>query len=104
MAAGRKTLKRMIAVLLCLLMLVVPVVLQLYVVNHAQHHCTQADECPICLEMHAAASCLWNIRNTASKEPFSMALIIILCVMAIGTESICTTNHTLISLKVELLN
>ncbi len=95
-------LKKAIAIVLCLAILVLPILAEIYVVENVEHTCV-GEECPICMELHMAIQ-IFNNLALGVVMLCTIALVIGLFIIVLSKMYQVIVKDTLISLKVELLN
>lgn len=95
-------LKKVIAIVLCLAILVLPTLAEMYVVENAEHTCV-GEECPICMEIHMAIQIVNNL-SLGVVEFCAITLVVGLFIVVFSKMYQVIIKDTLISLKVELLN
>ena len=73
-----------------------------YVGGHVHHECT-GDRCEICIHIREAINYISNLKSLIVL-PFVAAVVCLMTQAFKKAETISLVKHTLISLKVELLN
>ncbi len=98
-----KNLIRYMAVLLCILLLIVPLLSGEFVIHYENHDCSGHD-CDVCIQLDAAVHIIRNLEASQLTVLSAAALVLLFLFICSGTERNTRRNDTLITLKVELLN
>lgn len=98
-----KKTKRIIAVVLCVLIVALPVLSQCFIATHRRHACT-GKNCGVCCELYVAEQIIETFKTVLlSAICFSISLLAVFMPLIYGKQ-IHRVGDTLITLKVELLN
>ncbi len=103
MEVDMKRRNRWIAMMLCMLLLVLPILSECFIATHKQHVCT-GNNCAVCLELHMAEQILQALRMMYLPLAWSMPILCAFVLAEKYRKQIHRVNDTLITWKVELLN
>lgn len=73
-----------------------------YMIQNAHHNCS-GEDCPVCMELAMVAHTLSELKLIPIL-PFTMAVLSVFTLMYTNAKAILCVQHTLITLKVELLD
>jgi len=96
------TKKRIMAVVLAALVLIVMVSSSLYIAEHADHDCT-GEDCSICQQIYLCTQTLKTLSLAFIAAVAFCALSALLYITIRQAETVCVP-HTPVSLKVKLTN
>ncbi len=94
--------KRIMAVFLAALVLLVIASSSLYIAEHADHHCT-GEDCPICAHIYLCTQTLKTLSLAVIAAVVFFAFSALLYIAIRRTETACVPQ-TPVSLKVKLTN
>lgn len=95
--------KRVIAILLCIIIVAAPILSYVYIIKETNHECID-ESCPLCLQINYMVQIIQQYHSFTSKVSFVMALLCISTIVLCSYRKFRQTTKTLINLKVELLD
>lgn len=93
--------RRMISYFIILFILLNIVFCSNYIMKYAHHNC-QNERCPICVELDYTIQSLTEVKLLLSSSFLGMAMCFMMTRVFLANNQ-SSFNHTLVSLKVELL-
>lgn len=94
--------KKTLAIMMSILLIVMVIFSYHYVVSNAHHDCS-GEECPICIQMEAAVAFVSGIKFIPTLSFFGIVLCVFLHRFT-PIEKVYGVTNTLVKMKVEFLN